>query len=382
MLGNGEKIGVLGGGQLGLMLKQAAEKMNVELFFLDPDPHAPCAQFKNNFTQGDFKSEDDVLAFGKDKDILTIEIENVNTTALKQLKSSGIKVFPDPELIDIVKDKGLQKEFYRKNSIPTSPFINVNFKEEFITSISSLPVVQKLRTGGYDGRGVQVFKEKKDLAKAFDGPSVLEHFVPFEREISVLVARNVEGRTNAYASVGMNFSEEANLVEFLYSPSQIDDKLESKAQKVAHDLAQAFKLVGIMAVEMFLTPEGHVLVNEVAPRPHNSGHQSIEGNKTSQYEQHLRAILGLDLGDTTITKPSVMVNILGAKDNYGKVVYEGLGEYENDPEVFIHLYDKKETKPFRKMGHVTVLADDIEEAIRKGGSVKEKVKCISEDAVA
>jgi len=377
-LGNGEKIGVLGGGQLGLMLMEAAEKFNIELYFLDPDPDAPCAKFKDRFTLGDFKNKEDVLAFSEGKGLITIEIENVNTEALQEISKNGTPVFPSPELIEIVKDKGLQKVFYRKNEIPTSPFIICNDIEEFKAAISEFPSVQKLRTGGYDGKGVQVINSEADFDDLFTSPSILEKHIPFEQEISVIVSRNEKGEIKTFPTVGMEFNKEANLVEFLFSPAKVSEEIEEKAQLIAKKTADAYDLVGIMAVEMFVTKEGMILVNEVAPRPHNSGHQSIEGNSTSQYEQHLRAILGLELGDTAITKPSVMVNLLGSKGHIGDARYEGIEKFENDSEIFIHLYGKKKTKPFRKMGHVTVLNDSISGAIEKANQVNEDILCLSQ----
>jgi len=377
-LGNGEKIGILGGGQLGLMLMEASEKFNIELYFLDPDPNAPCAKFKERFTLGDFKNKEDVLAFARGKDIVTIEIENVNTAALKEISENNIAVYPSPELIETVKDKGLQKEFYAKHKIPTSPFINCNDPEDFKAAVSEFPCVQKMRTGGYDGKGVQVIKSEADFEELFEAPSILEKHIPFDQEISVIVSRNAKGEVKTFPTVGMEFNEEANLVEFLFSPADVSDTIEQNSQAIAKKTAEAFDLVGIMAVEMFVTKEGEILVNEVAPRPHNSGHQSIEGNVTSQYAQHLRAILGLELGDTTITKPSVMVNLLGEKGHTGDARYNGIELFENDKEVFVHLYGKKKTKPFRKMGHVTVLSDSISEAIDKANRVNEEIVCLSE----
>ena len=375
--GKNIKVGVLGGGQLGLMLNEAAVNMGIELFFLDPDPEAPCAKFGDHFTVGDFKNREDVLAFAKDKDLITIEIENVNTASLKEINENGKAVFPSPELIEIVKDKGLQKQFYQKHQIPSSAFILCKDKEECIQNISTFPVVQKLRTGGYDGKGVQIIRSENDFSNLFEAPSILEKFVPFEQEISVIVARNVKGEMVTFPSVGMQFNHEANLVEFLYSPAKMSNETAKKGEIIAKDIALNIDLVGIMAVEMFVTEKG-LLVNEIAPRPHNSGHHSIEGNITSQYQQHLRAILDIELGDTSMTRPAVMVNLLGAKNHSGDVIYNGLSEWFEDPEVFIHLYGKKKTKPFRKMGHVTVLNNDLEKAIEKAERIMDTVSCESE----
>lgn len=376
-LGNEEKIGVLGGGQLGLMLYQASETFNIELSFLDPDPNAPCSHVPDGFKIGDFKNESDVVAFGRDKDVVTIEIENVNTSGLRKLQDLGVTVFPDPDLIDIVKDKGLQKEFYNDHSIPTSPFSLFNDKVEFINAIRSTPTIQKLRTGGYDGKGVQVIRSPKDFIKIFDAPSVMEEYIDLECEISVIVARNKSGATKTFPAVGMDFNKEANLVEYLYSPARLTVETAQKAESLAQKLAGDFNLVGIMAVEMFIANTGEILVNEVAPRPHNSGHQTIEGNVTSQYEQHLRSILNLPLGSTEITKPSVMVNLLGSKNYTGPVLYKGMKEVENELDVYVHLYEKKITRPFRKMGHITVLRDNLDDAVIKAQEIKNNVKCVS-----
>ena len=375
-LGNGESIGVLGGGQLGLMLYQASDEFNIELSFLDPDPNAPCSQTPD-FVCGDFKDEKTVVEFGKDKDIVTIEIENVNIAGLRSLQKLGVTVFPDPNLIEIVKDKGKQKKFFQENQIPTSKFNLYSNADEFLQAIGELPVVQKLRTGGYDGRGVQLIRNDRDFVKVFDAPNIMEEFIGISKEFSVIVARNKRGETKSFPSVGMDFNEEANLVEFLYSPSGVKEQVESSANLIAEKLAKAFDLVGIIAVEMFLTEDDRILVNEVAPRPHNSGHHSIEGNVTSQYQQHLRAILDLSLGSTDITKPSVMINLLGAKGYDGPVEYKGISQIEQEDNVFIHLYGKQITRPFRKMGHITVLRDDLEEAVLVAERIKNHVECVS-----
>ena len=368
------KVGVLGGGQLGRMLFQASLDLDIHLYFMDPAINAPCSRVSTHFEQGQLSDYDSVYNFGKDKDVVTIEIEHVNTKALKQLEQEGVSVFPQPHIIELIQDKGLQKQFYKENSIPTSDFVFVDSKKEIETYLDQKPWVQKVRKGGYDGQGVCVLKSKEDLNKVLSGPSILEDLVDFETEISVIVARNQKGEVKAYPLVDMEFSEEANLVEFLFSPANLSEDIKAKANKIAIDVISKLEMVGLLAVEMFVTKTGEVLVNEVAPRPHNSGHQTIEGNITSQYEQHLRSILNLPLGNTTITNPSVMVNLLGEKDYTGPVFYEGLEDVLNIPGVNVHIYGKQDTKAFRKMGHVTVIAQTIEEAKEKARQVKNTLK--------
>lgn len=368
------KLGVLGGGQLGRMLIQDAININVSVHCLDPDPNAPCAKLASSFTVGNLKDYDTVINFGKDKDVLTIEIEHVNVDALEALANSGVTVFPQPKILRMIQDKGLQKQFYADHNIPTASFQLIEDATALKTGTVQFPIVQKLRKGGYDGKGVQVLKSEADLDKAFDEPSVLENMVSFSKELSVIVARNSQGEIATYPVVDMEFNAEANLVEFLFSPADITEEIEIKATKIAKQVAEATGIVGILAVELFLTPTGDILVNEVAPRPHNSGHQTIEGNITSQYEQHLRAILNLPLGSTAITKPSVMVNLLGEKEHIGEVYYEGLSETLSMEGVHVHLYGKSQTKPFRKMGHITVTDNTVYRAKEKAKKVKETLK--------
>ena len=371
------KLGILGGGQLGRMLIQEAINYNVQVHIIDPAADAPCSQIAHSFSVGNFNDYDTVLAFGKDKNVLTIEIEHVNVEALKELEKQGIEVYPQPHVLDIIKDKGLQKQFYADNHIPTSEFRIAANKEEALTHIADGPWMQKLRTGGYDGKGVTPLKNNDDAATAFDAPSVLEKWVSFEKEIAVIVARNKSGQINSFPAVEMEFNPEANLVEFLFAPANISHEIEAKAQSIAVDIITKLDMVGILAVEMFLTKDGEILVNEIAPRPHNSGHQTIEGNITSQYEQHLRAILDMPLGDTSLIAPVVMVNILGEKGYAGPAIYEGLDEVLSIPGAYIHLYGKTETKSFRKMGHCTVLHRDLETAKQNARKVLETLKVIA-----
>ena len=371
------RLGILGGGQLGRMLLQKAVDFDLHLSVLDPDVNAPCSKICHRFVQGDFKDYQTVLEFGKACDIITIEIEHVNTQALFELEKKGVKVFPSPSIIALVQDKGLQKEFYQKNNIPTAGFKLIDQKSEIENSSIGFPVIQKLRKGGYDGRGVQALKSAADLNLAFDEPSILEEMVSFTKEIAVIVSRNETGDIRTFPVVEMEFNPTANLVEFLSCPAQISDLAKEKAAQIAKDLAQRLNLVGVLAVEYFLCENDIVLVNEIAPRPHNSGHQTIEGNVTSQYEQHLRSILNLPPGDTSILAPSVMINLLGEKGYSGPVKYSGIENAFKTPGVHVHLYGKKETRPFRKMGHVTIVNSYSTNAHRIARELLQNIKVIS-----
>jgi 5-(carboxyamino)imidazole ribonucleotide synthase len=370
-------IGVLGGGQLGMMMIEAANKIGILVHCLDPNPAAPCAEIATTFTVGDFNNYDDVYQFGKDKRVLTIEIENVNIEALEVLEKEGVKVYPQPAVLKIIKDKGVQKQFYVDTNVPTAPFHLVEGKSALIELDLSYPFVQKLRVGGYDGKGVQVIRNKEDLASAFDAPSVIESMIDFEKEISIIVARNVAGQLAVFPAVECEFSKEANLVEFQFSPANIAKEIEQKAIEIASSIIQSLELVGILAVEFFLTKQGDLLVNEIAPRTHNSGHHTIECCETSQFEQHLRAVLNLELGSTRLVCPAAMVNLLGEPTYNGLAYYEGLEEVEKMSGVFVHLYGKEKTSPNRKMGHVTILGKSMEEIKAKAALVKSGLRCIS-----
>lgn len=371
-----KKVGILGGGQLGRMLIQKGLDWNIPFSVLDPDPNAPCARLEE-FTCGSLKEYETVMRFGESCDILTIEIEHVNTRALRDLASQGKQVFPQPEVIECIQDKRTQKKFFLDHGIPTSEFILTEGKEDVARHGAFLPAVNKLGREGYDGRGVQILHREADLPRAFDAPGLLEKLVPIEKEISVIVARNNKGQLRAFPAVEMVFHPEANLVEFLISPAALSEDLARRAEAIALKVISAFGMVGILAVEMFVTPAGDILVNEVAPRPHNSGHQTIEGNVTSQYEQHLRAILGLPLGDTSMIYPAAMVNLLGQPGEEGEARYLGLEEVLDLPGVYVHLYGKKRTKPFRKMGHVTVVDSDMESLRKKATFVKNTMKVVA-----
>ncbi|MBL7943441.1 MAG: 5-(carboxyamino)imidazole ribonucleotide synthase [Flavobacteriales bacterium] len=369
-------LGVLGGGQLGRMLIQEAIDLDVKVHVLDPDTHAPCAAIAHQFTRGSFADEAAVLEFGRKCDVLTVEIEHVHTGALRQLEAEGIKVYPTPEVLSVVQDKGEQKLFYKKHGIPTAPFHLIDNAAQLSTHVNNFPAVQKLRKGGYDGKGVQVLHTATDLEVAFDAPSVLENKIEFEKEISVIVARNVQGEVSTFPLVEMEFNPQANLVEFLFSPADVSPRVEERARQIAVDLVAALEHVGLLAVEMFVAGE-EIWVNEIAPRPHNSGHHTIEANVTSQYAQHLRAILGLPLGDTRLVQPAVMVNLLGAPGHEGPVHYEGLETVLGWPGVHVHLYGKSTTKPFRKMGHVTVTSATLAHAQQLARNVLATVRVVS-----
>ena len=370
------KVGILGGGQLGRMLIQSGIDFNIDFSVLDPDAEAPCARI-SEFHRGKLTDFDTVLRFGSACDLITIEIENVNTAALKELVRKGKKVFPQPEVIELIQDKRLQKKFYRDRGIPTAEFVLTENALDVKTHRNFLPAVHKLGREGYDGRGVQIIRSESDLSRAFDAPGVLEKLVDFEKEISVIVARNERGQIRTFPVVEMVFHPVHNLVEYLYAPAQISAQSESQANEIATRVISELGMVGLLAVEMFVTQQGNVMVNEVAPRPHNSGHQTIEANITSQYEQHLRAILNWSLGETTLLFPSAMVNLLGEPGYSGPARFEGFEQLLERPGVHVHLYGKSITKPFRKMGHVTVVDPDVAELKKKAAFVKQTLKVIS-----
>lgn len=349
---------------------------------MDVDPTFPAGQVTPLFTCGDFSNADDVYRFGSDKDIVTIEIEHVNVEALDKLVAEGVKVYPSPDILRIIKDKGTQKQFYLDNHIPTSPFTlfedRISILEALRQGDLKLPFVQKSRTAGYDGKGVAVIRDQADLDKLLEGPCLIEELVVMTSEVSVIVARDVLGQAKAFPCVEMAFNPEANLVEFLFCPARLTPTQEAEAESLAIRVAQSFGVVGLLAVEMFHLPDGTFLVNEVAPRPHNSGHHTIECCFTSQYEQHLRAILGLPLGDTTLQQPGVMINLLGEVGYSGPVHYEGWDTCMRIPGAFFHIYGKSETRPFRKMGHVTATASTLDEAISKAELIQKTLKVISQ----
>lgn len=370
-------LGVLGGGQLGRMLIQEAINLNIHVAVLDPAADAPCADVANTFVQGSFQDYNTVLEFGKKADVITIEIEHVNLDALEELERLGKRVYPTTRALRTIKDKGLQKLFYQENEIPTAPFFLVKNKEEAQELLNEGPFMQKMREGGYDGKGVTPLRNENDLPQAFDAPSVLEKFVDFEKEIAVIVARNEKGETSTFPLVEMEFNSEANLVEFVFSPANVSSTLESEAKDIALQVAEKLKHVGLLAVEMFVTKDGKILVNEIAPRPHNSGHHTIEACYTSQYAQHLRAILNLPLGSTELRSPAVMINLLGEKGFSGPAFYKNMEDVLHTEGAFVHLYGKSETKPFRKMGHITVCDADLASAKETAKRLLHLVQVIS-----
>ena len=375
--GNHKRIGVLGGGQLGRMLIQSAISYDARIEVMENSYDAPCASIASAFVKGDITNYDDVLKFGSDKHVLTVEIENVNIEALEELERKGVKVFPQPSVLKIIKDKGLQKQFYAENNIPTAEFRLASNSKEAVENVDFLPFFQKLRTGGYDGKGVRKASSASDLMEGFDEPTVLEKFVDFEKELSVIVARNENGQVITYPLVECEFSPQLNLVEFLFAPADVKPELEEQAARLGKSIIEKLDMVGILAVELFLTKEGELLVNEIAPRPHNSGHHTIECNYTSQFEQHLRSITNQPLGNTEIIIPGVMVNLLGAESFEGNAVYSGMNKYMAHKGVYFHVYGKSTTKPHRKMGHVTIVNTSLNEAKKLAREIKDIVKVIS-----
>lgn len=373
----GFKLGVLGGGQLGRMLIQEAINFNVNVAILDPDTNAPCKNLCQEFVVGSLGDFDTVYQFGKDKDMLTIEIEKVNVDALEKLEEEGVLVYPQSRIIRLIQDKGLQKQFFKQNQIPTAPFQLISSREELAAATWDFPYIQKLRKDGYDGRGVRKLVEASDLEQAFEAPSIIEEWVDFEQEIAVIVSRNESGDVAVYPCVEMEFNPQVNLVEFLVSPSVLPLEVQQQAEHLARKIALDLQLVGILAVEMFLTKDGQLLVNELAPRPHNSGHHTIEGNVTSQFGQHLRAIFDLPPGDTSARTNAVMINLLGEEGHEGLARYEGIHDVLGKEGVFVHLYGKKYTKPFRKMGHITVIHESREQAIALAREVQHMIRVVT-----
>jgi 5-(carboxyamino)imidazole ribonucleotide synthase len=371
------RLGILGGGQLGRMLIQETINYNISVSILDPDANAPCKNICDYFEKGSLSDYETVYNFGKNLDLITIEIEKVNIEALEDLEKAGVCVFPQPRVIRLIQDKGLQKQFFKENDIPTSEFQLIANRAQLETENIPFPYIQKLRKDGYDGKGVVKIIDESYYSKAFDAPSIVEKWIDFEKEIAVIVARNEKGQVTTFPMVEMDFNPEANLVEFLISPSTYPFEIQQQAETIAKNIAESLSIVGLLAVEMFITKDGKILVNELAPRPHNSGHQTIEGNVTSQFQQHLRAILNLPLGSTASISNAVMINLLGESGYEGPAAYKGLNEVLKKEGVYVHLYGKAFTKPFRKMGHVTIIDNDRNAAIEKAKFVKDKLKVIA-----
>lgn len=376
------KLGILGGGQLGKMLLTETRKFDIYTCVLDPSDEAPSKIACNKFTQGDLMDYETVVNFGKQVDVLTIEIENVNANALETLEKQGVKVFPSSKTLKIIQNKATQKLFYVDNNIPTANFTRFAYLSQIKDAIDNgglhLPFVWKAAQFGYDGNGVKVVRSKADLKGLQDGECIAETMIPFKNELAVIVSRNVKGEVKTYPVVEMEFHPEANQVEYVICPARIGTKIAHKAQDIALKVSKAFNHVGLLAVEMFQTQDDQILVNEVAPRPHNSGHHTIESSYTSQFEQHLRAILDLPLGNTNNKVAAVMVNLVGAEGHSGDVIYENIEDIMAMDGVTPHIYGKKQTRPFRKMGHVTIVNEDLNEARQIAEDVKNLIKVISQ----
>ncbi len=375
------KLGILGGGQLGKMMLYDTRKYDIQTYVLDPNPNAPCKIACDHFQLGNLTDYETVYNFGKKVDLITFEIETVNIKALAQLEKEGKRVFPSAKTLENIQNKGKQKLFYKENEIPTAGFIRFSNKAHLTEGITDnrmkLPFVWKSTQGGYDGKGVSIVRSGADLVKLPDVECIAEELVNFKNELAVIVARSPKGEIKTYPVVEMEFHPEANQVEYVICPARIDHKIAEKAVKIAEKVSKAFEHVGILAVEMFLTQEDEILVNEVAPRPHNSGHYSIEASYTNQFEQHIRAILDLPLGATESKVGGIMVNLVGAEGHTGDVFYENIEEIMKMKGVTPHIYGKKQTRSFRKMGHVTIINENIDEARKIAEKVKNTIKVVS-----
>jgi len=375
------KLGILGGGQLGKMLLTETRKFDIQTYVLDPSDEAPCKVGCNHFFKGDLMDYDTVYNFGKQVDILTFEIEHVNITALEKLEAEGIQVYPSPKTLNLIQNKGTQKDFYAQHKIPTADYRRFETLAELRLAVEEskilMPFVWKSTEGGYDGMGVKVVRNAETLESLPDVQCIAEAMVPFKNELAVIVARNPSGEIKTYPVVEMEFHPEANQVEYVICPARIDHVVSERARAVALKVSQQFDHVGLLAVEMFQTIDDAILVNEVAPRPHNSGHYSIEASYTSQFEQHLRAILDLPLGNTDSKAAGIMVNLVGEEGYSGNVVYENIEKIMELDGVTPHIYGKKQTRPFRKMGHVTIVNKDVEVARKIAEEVKNTIRVIA-----
>jgi len=372
-----KKVGILGGGQLGRMLLQAATCYPVEVFMMESEIDCPSAPYCRNFTQGNIRNYEDVIAFGKDLDAITIEIEDVNLEALIALEQQGVQVFPKPSALKIIQNKIHQKEYYSNHEIPTSPYIITPNRQALTTNQHFLPAVHKLAVGGYDGRGVQVINNSDDINRGFDAPAVLEKKVDIKQEIAMLVAVALGGEIKIYPIVEMIFDQDLNLLSHQLCPARLEEKLLWKAEAIAIQAVKNLKSPGLFAVEMFVDKDDQIWVNEMAPRVHNSGHHTIEGNYSSQFDMLWRIILDYPLGNPEIRMPSALVNVLGATNYSGKAHYAGLETIMQMDKVFVHLYGKKETRPGRKMGHVTILGKDITDLNHQVNTIKRNLRVIS-----
>jgi len=375
------KLGILGGGQLGKMLLAETQKLDIHTSILDNNKNAPCAEICNKFVIGNLLDFDAVYNFGKTVDVLTIEIENINLDALDKLENEGLTIYPKPSTLRVIQSKARQKNFYLDNNIPTAEFSHYAYLEELNHSIENniikFPFVWKAARFGYDGTGVKIIRHIKDLENLPAVECITEKLIPFKNELAVIVARNTDGEVKTYPVVEMEFHPEANQVEYVICPARINDTVAKKAREVALKVVNDLDFIGLLAVEMFQTENDEILVNEVAPRPHNSGHYSIESSYTNQFEQHLRAILNLPLGNTESKVAGIMVNLVGEEGFSGKVTYKNMEEILKIDGVTPHIYGKKETRPFRKMGHVTIVDSDIDVARKIAQKVKETIRVIS-----
>lgn len=375
------KLAILGGGQLGKMMLYETRKYDIQTLVLDPSNEAPSRISCNYFQQGDLMDYDTVLNFGRQADVVTFEIEGVNIEALKKLESEGIKTFPSANTLEKIQNKAIQKEFYQQNNIPTAPFNTYESLNDLQNEVEAgkleFPFVWKSATGGYDGKGVSVIKSMEDLKELSEGACIAEDLVSFKNELAVIVARNPSGEMKTYPVVEMEFHPTANQVEYVICPARINNEVADKARKMAETVSEAFQHVGLLAVEMFQTEDDQIIINEVAPRPHNSGHYSIEASYTNQFEQQIRAILDLPLGNTDSKVGGIMVNLVGAEGHEGEVQYENMEEIMKMDGVTPHIYGKKITRPFRKMGHVTIVNKDISKAREIAEKVKNSIKVIS-----
>ncbi|MET0635355.1 MAG: 5-(carboxyamino)imidazole ribonucleotide synthase [Chitinophagaceae bacterium] len=365
-----QKVGILGGGQLGRMLLQAAANYPVETYVMENDAECPSAHLCGHFTKGDIRNFDDVYAFGKGLDAITIEIENVNTDALEKLEAEGVRVFPKTAVLKTIRNKILQKKYYAEHGIPSPEFIVTGSRLELQQAAQFLPAVHKVGEGGYDGKGVQVIRKQEELDRGFDAPSVLEKLVDIDKEIAQMVAINEKGEIALYPPVEMVFDKILNLLDYQLSPASINEKTLWKVEAIAVQVAKNFQSPGIFAIELFVDKKGNVLVNETAPRVHNSGHHTIEAHFSSQFDMLWRIILGYPLGNTDAILPSAMINVIGAEGYSGSAKYEGLQEVLAIDNAFVHLYGKKETKPGRKMGHITVLSKEKQELIHQANKIR------------
>ena len=375
------KLGILGGGQLGKMLLYDAKRYDLHTKVMDSNKYAPCNKIADDFIIGDITDYDDVINFGNSVDLITVEIENVNTDALEFLEKSGKKVYPSPKNLRIIQNKSDQKNFYSKNNLPTSRFKNYlnieELKRNFLHDNFEFPFVWKSSRFGYDGKGVKIIKNIEDLDFSYDHQCLIEEKVSIKKELSVIVSRNTDGQIKCFPVVEMEFNEKSNLVEYVMCPANISKQTEEKAIIIASEIAKKFEMVGLLAVELFVTNKDEILINEVAPRPHNSGHHTIECCVTSQFDQHIRSILNLPLGETGILIPGIMVNLVGENMEEGNVNYKNINDIFDIPGVYIHIYGKKKSRLNRKMGHITIVNKDINKAIEIGKSIKSKIKVTS-----